>query len=71
MAFTKTRGNTKYDILSTMNGYNPDSSPESQPALYDVWETNDKVFGLIIEYYKASTVVKWYEKGGQCDSDEE
>jgi len=71
MAFTKARGNNKYDVLATMNGYDPDSSPESQPALYDVWETNDEFFGLIIEYYKASTVVKCYEKGGQCDSDEE
>ena len=54
-----------------MNGYDPDSSPGSQPALYDVWETNDEFFGLIIEYYKASTAVTCYEKGGQCDSDEE
>ena len=65
MAFTKARENTKYDVLATMHGFDTESSPEGQPLLYDVWETNKEVFGLITEYYKASTAVKCYEKGGQ------
>ena len=36
MVFTKARGNNRYDVLATMTGYDPDSSPESQPALYDM-----------------------------------
>ena len=71
MSFTKARGNNKYDILATMNGYDCDSAPESHNDLYDVWETNDNFFEEVMAYYKDSTVVKCYEKGGPCDSDEE
>ena len=46
-------------------------APESQNDLYDVWETNSDFFEEVMAYYKDSTVVKCYEKGGPCDSDEE
>lgn len=71
MSFTKARGNNKYDILATMNGYDLDGSAESQNDLYDVWETGPDFFNEVIEYYKESTVVRCYKKGGLCDSDEE
>ena len=64
-------GKKKCNILATMNGYDCDSAPESQNDLYDVWETNSNFFEEVMAYYKDSTVVKCYEKGGPCDSDEE
>ena len=53
-----------------MNGYDVESSPESQNDLYDVWVTNEDFFEEVIEYYKDSTVVRCYKKGGVCDSDD-
>ena len=47
-----------------MHGYDLDSPAESQNDLYDVWETNEDFFDKVIEYYKESTVVKCYKKGG-------
>ena len=44
MYFTKAKGNKKYDILATMNGYDLDGSAESQNDLYDVWETGSTFF---------------------------
>lgn len=71
MSFTKARGNNKYDILATMNGYDLDSPPESQHDLFDVWVQVPDFFDEVIEYYKDSKVVRCYRKGGCCDSDEE
>jgi len=71
MSFTKARGTNKFDILATMNGYDLESSPESQNDLYDVWETNPDFFEAVIDYYKDGKVVKCYAQGGVCDSDVE
>ena len=54
-----------------MNEYDCDSTPESHNDLYDMWVTNDDFFGEVVAYFKDSTVVRCYEKGGPCDSDEE
>ena len=61
----------KYDILATMNGYDLQSSPESQNELYDVWEMNLDFFEAVIDYYKDSKDVRCYVHGGVFDSDEE
>ena len=71
MSFTKSRGNNHYDILATMHGYDIGSSPESQNDLYDVWETNTDFFDEVCQFYKDITVVRCYEQGGVCDSEEE
>ena len=71
MSFTKSRGNNHYDILATMNGYDIHSTPESQNDLYDVWEAKPDFFDEVCQYYKDSKVVRCYEQGGVCDSEEE
>ena len=51
-----------------MEGYELNISTENQIDLYDVWETNTNVIEKVIEYYKSKNEVRWYEKGGECDS---
>ena len=60
--------------LPTLNDcpHHPNSHHDiSQNELYDVWETNLDFFEAVIDYYKASKVVRCYAQGGVCDIDEE
>ena len=55
MAFTKARENNsmKYEMPEIIHGFAPETSPENQPVLYDVWEITVGYFGLtMVEYYK-------------------
>ena len=39
MNFNTHRGNNKYNVFATMEGYDLDISPNIQPNLYGVWVT--------------------------------
>ena len=44
---------------------------KSKSDLYDVWVTNTYFLKQVIVYYKKNDGVKWYEEGGDFESDEE
>ena len=68
--FNKKRGNNKYNIFATTEGYDLNITHESQSYFYDVWVTKTDFFEQVIDYYKNNNGVKCYEKGGDYERDE-
>lgn len=70
MFFDKKRGNNKYMIFATYEGFDNDKPLEEQGDYYDGWQKTQRDFyEEVVEYYKDIPEVKCYEKGGDCDSE--
>ena len=70
MFFEKKRGNNKYIIFATYEGFDLNKDPSEQKELYDgILKTQADFYEEVIEYYKDRHDVKCYVKGGECDSD--
>ena len=66
----KKRGNNKYIIFATYEGFDLNKDPSEQKELYDgIMKTQADFYEEVIEYYKDRHDVKCYVKGGECDSD--
>ena len=70
MFFQKRRGNNKYLIFATYQGYDLTKQPDQQLEKYDAWKKSDYDFyDEVIKYYEDSNEAKCYKKGQECDSE--
>ena len=63
MSFINQRGNNKYHILATLEGYDLSIPPEAQLNFYEVWWSETDWFDQVIDYCKDDDKVRIYEKG--------
>ena len=72
MFFEKKRGDNKYIIFATYEGFDLNKDPSDQKDLYDgIVKTQADFYEEVVAYYKDRSDVKCYVKGGECDSDSE
>ena len=72
MFFEKKRGNNKYIIFATYQGFDLEKSLKQQTEKFDGWPKTQKDFyEEVVSFYKDSYEVKCYTKGGECDSESE
>ena len=70
MFFQKKRGDNKYMIFATYEGFDLNKHPSDQKDLYDgIMKTQADFYEEVVAYYKDRSDVKCYVKGGECDSD--
>ena len=70
MFFEKKRGDNKYIIFATYEGFDLSKDPNNQKELYDgIVKSQADFYEEVVQYYKDRTDVKCYLKGGECDSD--
>ncbi len=69
MFFQKKRGNNKYLIFATYEGFDFAKKTEDQPDKYDGWPiTWSDFYEEVVKYYKDSAEVQCYVQGGGADS---
>ena len=71
MGFQKKRGNNRYFIFGIQDGYDMSMDADDQPQLYEKWERTEDFYEMITKYYENDRSVKCYQKGGDCESEEE
>lgn len=71
MGFQKKRGNNRYFIFGIQDGYDMSMDADDQPQLYENWERTEDFYEMITKYYENDRSVKCYQKGGDCESEEE
>ncbi len=71
MFFSKKRGNNKYIIFATYQGYDLTKNPDDQLDKYDAWEKSPcDFYDEDIKYYEISNEVRCYMKGSsECESE--
>ena len=69
----KKHGNNNHHVLACKNEYDFEKQPREQEEEYDVWERNEELFDLMVDYYQnnAKENVKCYIENGECESDDE
>jgi len=70
MFFEKKRGDNKYIIFATYEGFDLDKDPDDQKSLFDGYpKTQADFYEEVVGYYKNRSDVTCYLKDGECDSD--